>query len=37
MPYRVIDTVVADSGWLRAKAWATFSIIALLMPIALIG
>ena len=32
-----IDTVVGDSGWLRANAWATFSIIDLLMPIALIG
>lgn len=37
LPYRVTDTVVEDSGWLRANAIATRSIMALLMPIALTG
>ena len=37
LPYRTQETVVALCGLLRACAWATFSIIALVMPIALTG
>jgi hypothetical protein len=37
LPYRTVDTTVRAVGLLRAKAWATFSIIALDMPIALMG
>jgi len=37
LPYRVTDTTVFDFGWLRANAWAVFSIKAFVMPIALTG
>src|SRR5690606_13028720 len=36
-PYRTVDTTVRAVGLLRAKACATFSIIALDMPMALTG
>ena len=37
LPYRTQETVVALFGLFRACAWATFSIRALLIPIALTG
>lgn len=37
LPYRTQETTVRLRGLLRAYAWATFSINALLIPIALIG
>ena len=36
-PYRVSETTVEEVGWWRAKAWAVFSMSALVMPMALIG
>ena len=37
LPYRTQETIVEASGLVREWAWATFSISALVMPIALTG
>ena len=37
LPYLVTATRICESGWLRAKACAVFSISAFDMPIALTG